>query len=616
MIIKKVEIDNFKSIDHISIDFDKVGGSYTKTFVGVNESGKSNILEALSFFSVPDKEVSYDDYCNQKFEDREYCDLFFHLEFEEDITFSEIINDVVAPDADFKFKIKGLIKNVYLGKERESFNYCYVYDIELLSSKDLYLINTESTSSESSKTTKGHIITDIPETNAVFLTKDVFIETFRDNIENYIFSNEPNVSFWEPSPEYLLSDVNLNSYKKDINSNKPLKNIFKLSGYNDEKSIVDSINKITNSRNRSRLSSKLNDSLNNYISSIWKNNIDLLIEISDAGTFSLLIKDKGKENEHDRFKISDRSQGAKQFLSLILSLSIETSNKERKNELILIDEPEVHLHPSSIRDLSKELLKIGENNYVIYATHSPFMIDKRHKERHYIVKKNHKAITEIKKIREDDNIIDDEVLNEAFGINVYRDLLNPHSVLVEGASDKIIIKKALSLLGHSNIGITNGHGTNIDSIASKMNHDGISLLVVTDDDKDGRKYKNNILNIGGIYNTNNVFTIRDLEGSIIDQGTIEDALGVKYVESQFKKYYEFTFNEKISDITLSQDRPLISQIQIILKEKKKYSNWNMDSFKKYLSEEFNPSNASLKTQFKTLHDLAEKIINKLNINLV
>ena len=50
MIIKKVVIDNFKSIDHIELDFDKVGNSYTKIFVGLNESGKSNILEALSFF--------------------------------------------------------------------------------------------------------------------------------------------------------------------------------------------------------------------------------------------------------------------------------------------------------------------------------------------------------------------------------------------------------------------------------------------------------------------------------------------------------------------------------------------------------------------------------------
>ena len=50
MKITKVRIENFKSIESIEIPFDKNGNSFTKIFVGVNESGKSNILEALSYF--------------------------------------------------------------------------------------------------------------------------------------------------------------------------------------------------------------------------------------------------------------------------------------------------------------------------------------------------------------------------------------------------------------------------------------------------------------------------------------------------------------------------------------------------------------------------------------
>ena len=81
MKIKKVIIDNFKSIDHIELDFDKVGDSYTKIFVGINESGKSNILEALSYFKAPDNNVSFDNLCNQKIEDRDTCSILFELEF-------------------------------------------------------------------------------------------------------------------------------------------------------------------------------------------------------------------------------------------------------------------------------------------------------------------------------------------------------------------------------------------------------------------------------------------------------------------------------------------------------------------------------------------------------
>lgn len=183
--------------------------------------------------------------------------------------------------------------------------------------------------------------------------------------------------------------------------------------------------------------------------------------------------------------------------------------------------------------------------------------------------------------------------------------------MVEGASDKLILQKAFNLLGRKDIGIANGHGSNIDTLASKMNYDNISILVITDDDKEGRKYKENILKIGGAYNDDTVYTIRDIEGDIIYQGTIEDTLGCKFVESQFNKYYKSTFDEDLTGIALSEDKPLLTQIVSILKEKKKYNRWNMDSFKKQLSEEFNPTKTSFPFKFKLLKELAEKIVAKL-----
>ena len=498
MIIKKARIENFKSINKIEIPFEKVGNSYTKIFVGINESGKSNILEALSFFEVPEEDVLFDHFCNQKMEDSKSCDIYYNLDFEdgESDALQNAVNEVVNADFDIEFSITNIEKNVYLSKDSSTFEASYNYEISL-SNPNLYI--------KSSKVSGKDTISIVDEQHKtdgyVLLDNESFDDHLYDIIAEFFEEHEPYVSVWKPSKEYLLYDANLNTFKDNITSNKPLYNIFKLSGYEDKKAISEAIGKVSNPRSRSRLESKLNDSLNDYIGKVWSNSIDLIIEITETGNFSLLIKDKGNENKHDRFSISERSEGAKQFLSLILSLSIETTNHERKNELILIDEPEVHLHPSGIRDLAKELLKIGRDNYVFLATHSPFMIDKTHKERHYIVKKNKKAITEITKIKDTDNIIDDEVLNEAFGINVYRDLLNPHSILVEGASDKLILQKAFNLLGRKDIGIANGHGSNIDTLASKMNYDNISILVITDDDKEGRKYKENILKIGYLIET-------------------------------------------------------------------------------------------------------------------
>lgn len=54
MRLKSVEIRNFRSINDITVDFDPT----CRVLVGINESGKSNILNALALLSDdndPDK---------------------------------------------------------------------------------------------------------------------------------------------------------------------------------------------------------------------------------------------------------------------------------------------------------------------------------------------------------------------------------------------------------------------------------------------------------------------------------------------------------------------------------------------------------------------------------
>ncbi|MBQ4548326.1 MAG: AAA family ATPase [Bacteroidales bacterium] len=617
MIIKKVNINNFKSIDNLDIDFDSVGNSYTKIFVGLNESGKSNILEALSLLCPPLSKVDFSDYCNQKNENATECKISFYMELD-NAEKEELVSDFksyVNGEVEIKFSISNIVKKVEISRNSSEFTYSYDMDV-VLGASNYYLKKVQEPSKlNSSKMLVRPFIINLNEDetddDCVLITKDNFYNNFGGIIDNFIEQAEPLVSIWKPDKEYLISNVDLNEFKNDVEQNKPLKNIFKLSGYDDE-AILNVINDIKDDRKRSRLVSKLKETLNAYINKIWSNNIDLIIEITETGRFSLFIRDKGNDNVHDRFRITDRSQGAQHFLSLILSLSLETNNKERKNELILIDEPENHLHPSGIRDLAKELLKIGTNNYVFFATHSPFMIDKSHKERHYVVTKNNKAITEVHRIREYENIFDDEVLRDAFGIDVYRDLLNPYSILVEGSSDKIMMQKTFECLGYKNIGITNGHGCNIITLANKMNYDELSIVVVLDDDKEGQVDKAKIIKIGGRYTSDNVFTIRDLNGNIIEGGTIEDTLDPNYVVSQFKQFYKDLFNENI-EISFTDTKPVLSQIVKFLKDKKVYEQYVIDDFKKRLSENFNPTKSSLCDKNIKLKELALSIYNKFTL---
>lgn len=87
MKIKKIIIENFKSIEKIEFTIKKYGDSYTTMFLGINESGKSNILKAMSFFEVPKEEYDYNIIHNQKDEGDNPIDLWFYLNFENKDTY-------------------------------------------------------------------------------------------------------------------------------------------------------------------------------------------------------------------------------------------------------------------------------------------------------------------------------------------------------------------------------------------------------------------------------------------------------------------------------------------------------------------------------------------------
>ena len=205
------------------------------------------------------------------------------------------------------------------------------------------------------------------------------------------------------------------------------------------------------------------------------------------------------------------------------------------------------------------------------------------------------------------------MLSEAFGINIYKDLLNMKKLLVEGLSDKLILQKVFKL-NTIDYGITNGQGSNIVQIAARLNDDEISVMVLTDDDDDGKKYKANILKIGGVFNSSNVFTLKDLASGLVTSGTIEDCLAQDYVESQFKKLYKNKFNNDIA-IQLNVHQPFIEQCKIALQQEQRLSTQEVKSFlddlKISISEDFNPSQSTWKTKFPILENLIDKIKEKI-----
>ncbi|HAO21166.1 MAG TPA: hypothetical protein DCQ37_12235, partial [Desulfobacteraceae bacterium] len=94
---------------------------------------------------------------------------------------------------------------------------------------------------------------------------------------------------------------------------------------------------------------------------------------------------------HERITIEQLSDGEKQLYGRVISLLMLNPH----NSLILIDEPEIGLHPKwqyTIMDIYKN---IGQNNQFIIATHSPHILAKAHyKELILLKKKDNKIVAE------------------------------------------------------------------------------------------------------------------------------------------------------------------------------------------------------------------------------
>ena len=112
----------------------------------------------------------------------------------------------------------------------------------------------------------------------------------------------------------------------------------------------------------------------NEINEIFENlSIDVKVEdISQDGRNITLFTNSSA----DKFDINELSSGEKQLF--LRTLAIKMLNPE--NSIILIDEPELSLHPKWQQRIVDVYKKIGKNNQIIIATHSPHILGSVKKE--------------------------------------------------------------------------------------------------------------------------------------------------------------------------------------------------------------------------------------------
>ena len=113
-----------------------------------------------------------------------------------------------------------------------------------------------------------------------------------------------------------------------------------------------------------------------------------LSEISkDENSMPIFTDSSGK-----KFGINELSSGEKQLFLRTLAIKM----LEPENSIIMIDEPELSLHPKWQQKIVDVYKKIGKNNQIILATHSPHILGSVEKENIILLEKNENGIVKVK----------------------------------------------------------------------------------------------------------------------------------------------------------------------------------------------------------------------------
>ena len=113
-----------------------------------------------------------------------------------------------------------------------------------------------------------------------------------------------------------------------------------------------------------------------------------LSEISkDENSMPIFTDSSGK-----KFGINELSSGEKQLFLRTLAIKM----LEPENSIIMIDEPELSLHPKWQQKIVDVYRKIGRNNQIILATHSPHILGSVEKKNIILLEKNENGIVKVK----------------------------------------------------------------------------------------------------------------------------------------------------------------------------------------------------------------------------
>lgn len=385
MILQKITIENYRSIKKVAFDITKRDdNSFAYGFIGINEAGKSSILKAIGLKDgLVDNTGTKLPLANEfRIKQTEIITTYrYKITKKDDLDLYEILNKEkkIEPDQVTTADSQDAVTEQSDSSEKSEPSEAKKPKVKLPSEIFVEYVISFSGSDQD------------PAYQVTVFDGDQEIEVdnkveFDESIDN----NAHNTIFWTAEDRYLISKpINIEQFIADPNVSIPLRNCFRLASIKESEIAQKLTDSQSDSTECEHLENELGEKVTAHIKSAWPNHpIEITFKIM-GGNIYFHVKDVGARG---KAQTSDmRSDGFKQFVSFLLTVAAENRNEELHNTILLLDEPETHLHPKAQEYLLMQLVDItnnNKNNIVFFATHSNYMIDKKDLGRYYRVEKN------------------------------------------------------------------------------------------------------------------------------------------------------------------------------------------------------------------------------------
>jgi hypothetical protein len=134
--------------------------------------------------------------------------------------------------------------------------------------------------------------------------------------------------------------------------------------------------------------------------------------------------------------LAAKGDGVQSIAALSLRRAATQSRAAEKNLILLIEEPEAHLHPGAARKLRGVLQDVARTAQVVMTTHNAVFVDRARPSNNVIVEGNRARVaTSIEDIRTQLGLVASDNLRNAELV-----------LLVEGATDALVLKSVLAHL--------------------------------------------------------------------------------------------------------------------------------------------------------------------------